>query len=189
MTRPDRAAVANRSFSSPALRSVRAALPAALLAALLAALPAGAAEPPGRVVAVHDGDTLTVLRGDRRIRVRLRDIDAPELGQPFGQNARRSLSELCFGKQAVLEPSGRDRYRRVLARVRCDGVDANREQVRRGLAWIFVRYADPDSPLYADEREAREARRGLWSAPDAIPPWDWRDATRRAARNRDTAVP
>lgn len=127
-----------------------------------------------RVVAVQDGDTLTVLVDRRQLKVRLKDIDAPELGQPFGRNARQSLSDLCFGKTAAVEIGGHDRYRRAIAQVTCGGTDANAEQVRRGYAWIYTRFAPRNSPLYAVEHEARSARRGLWTDPSPVAPWEWR---------------
>ena len=126
------------------------------------------------VISVHDGDTLTVLIDHHPVRVRLTDIDAPELRQPFGTRSRLSLSDLCFGKSAALDIRSRDRYGRTLAQVSCAGTDANAEQVRRGYAWIFTRYARADSPLYALQSEARAARRGLWIDASPIPPWDWR---------------
>ena len=63
---------------------------------------------------------------------------------------------------------------RTLGRVSCAGVDANAEQVRRGMAWVYVRYAPKYSPLYAVQAEARAARRGLWHDPNPVPPWKWR---------------
>jgi len=61
-----------------------------MAAAMLAAIPAAAAEPiTGRVVSVHDGDTITVLTDGRQVKVRLHGIDAPELGQAYGQAAKR----------------------------------------------------------------------------------------------------
>ena len=129
----------------------------------------------GRVVAVADGDTLTVLRDDRQqIKVRLSFIDAPEKAQPYGNKSKQSLSDLCFGKAARLEVQGEDRYGRTLAVVYCDGIDANREQVLRGMAWVYQHYTPKDSPLYAVEAEARSARRGLWADNEPMPPWEWR---------------
>jgi endonuclease YncB( thermonuclease family) len=148
--------------------------PIALFFTLLFVAPPVLADIRGRVVSVHDGDTLTVVIDRRQVRVRLTDIDAPELGQPFGTRARQSLSELCFGKPAALDVRGQDRYHRILAQVSCAGRDANSEQVRRGYAWIFVRYTGPRSPLYALEAEARSARRGLWSEAAPVAPWEWR---------------
>lgn len=128
----------------------------------------------GKVVAVADGDTLTVLRDREQIKVRLVEIDAPEKAQAFGNRSKQSLSDLCFGKSATLANQGKDRYGRTLARVTCDGIDANAEQVRRGMAWVYRKYAPKDSPHYAAESEARAARRGLWADADPMPPWEWR---------------
>lgn len=128
----------------------------------------------GKVVAVADGDTLTVLRDREQIKVRLVEIDAPEKKQAFGQKSKQSLSDLCFGKTATLADQGKDRYNRTLARMHCDGIDANAEQVRRGLAWVYRKYAPKDSPLYAIETEAKAAKRGLWSDADPMSPWEWR---------------
>jgi endonuclease YncB( thermonuclease family) len=44
-----------------------------------------------------------------------------------------------------------------LGRVRCLSIDANAEQVRRGMAWVFRRYVKRDHSLYAIEDEARKA--------------------------------
>jgi endonuclease YncB( thermonuclease family) len=162
-----------------------ALLLSALSIPVLFGAPFASAEVLARVVAVQDGDTLTVLVDRRQVKIRLKDIDAPEMGQPFGRNARQSLSELCFGKAAAIEMGGRDRYRRALARVTCAGTDANAEQVRRGLAWTYARYAPRDSTLFAVEHEARMARRGLWTDPAPIAPWDWRRNGRRSQPTGD----
>jgi endonuclease YncB( thermonuclease family) len=123
-----------------------------------------------------------VLVERRQVKVRLTDIDAPELRQPFGTRSKQSLAELCFGKIAALDVRGQDRYQRTVARVTCEGKDANAEQVRRGYAWTFIRYARPDSPLIAIENEARAAHRGLWQDSAPVAPWDWRRAVRESSR-------
>lgn len=128
----------------------------------------------GKVVAVADGDTITVLRDKEQVKIRLVEIDAPEKKQPFGNKSKQSLSDLCFNKTATLADKGKDRYGRTLARVRCDGVDANAEQVRRGMAWVYRKYTPKNSSLYAVESEAKAARRGLWADAAPMPPWDWR---------------
>jgi endonuclease YncB( thermonuclease family) len=150
-----------------------------LLTALLAVAPlAGASEVVGRVVSIQDGDTLTILVSRKQIRVRLTEIDAPERRQPFGTRSRQSLSEICGGRQAQVDDRGKDRYGRTLGQVTCAGVDANTEQVRRGMAWVFERYAPKDSSLYAVEAEARAAKRGLWQDARRVPPWEWRKGLR-----------
>lgn len=140
----------------------------------------------GVVVGVTDGDTLTVLVDRHRIRVRLSDIDAPERGQPYGARARQSLADLCYDRIATVAAAGTDRYGRTLGVVSCEGVVANREQVRRGLAWVYTRYTRRDSPLHAVQREARTRRRGLWQLPEPQPPWEWR-SRHRAAHARSGA--
>jgi len=115
----------------------------------------------GRVVHVVDGDTLDVLVRNERLRVV--EIDAPEKSQPYGNASRQSLIAICGGQVAAVTVTGRDRNGRTLGAVSCAGTDANSEQVRRGMAWVFDRYAQPASPLYAVQNEARDARRGLWA--------------------------
>jgi endonuclease YncB( thermonuclease family) len=128
----------------------------------------------GMVVGIRDGDTLTVLVDKQEVKVRLASIDAPELGQPFGKAARQSLADLCHQKQATVTPGARDRYGRTVGDVSCDGTPAGAEQVRRGMAWVYVKYAPKASPLHQLQVEARAARLGLWADPAPTPPWDWR---------------
>ncbi|MDA0984018.1 MAG: thermonuclease family protein [Proteobacteria bacterium] len=147
-----------------------------LLLASLALAPAAsfAAELSGIVTEVHDGDTITLANWQHTYRIRLLDIDAPEMSQPRGRDSRAALFHLCALKQAVVETQGEDRFGRTLGRVTCAGVDANAEQVRAGWAWVFPRYAPKDSPLYAIEREARLEKRGLWTDDAPVAPWEWR---------------
>ena len=131
----------------------------------------------GQVVGITDGDTLAVMQDGRAVKVRLVEIDAPESRQDFGQRSKQSLSELCFGQVATVREQGEDRYGRVLGRVFCGGADANAEQVRRGMAWWYVRYGR-DVALTRIEEQARAARRGLWAADDPVPPWEFRRGRR-----------
>lgn len=152
----------------------------AVLAGWLFAVPhAQSADIAGRVVSIQDGDTLTVLVDRRQIKVRLADIDAPESKQPFGSRSKQSLAVLCFNKETRLETQGKDRYGRTISTVHCAGNNANAMQVRQGMAWVFDRYASPSSPLYDLQNEAKTARRGLWSDPHPVPPWEWRRGQRK----------
>jgi endonuclease YncB( thermonuclease family) len=132
----------------------------------------------GKVVAVADGDTLTVLVDRRQVKVHLAEIDAPELKQPFGQRSRQSLADLCLGKDALVREAGRDRSGRTNGRVNCSGIDANAEQVRRGMAWVYKRHNESTSPLYFLEDAAQRAHEGLWVANSPVPPWIWRQDRR-----------
>lgn len=129
------------------------------------------------IVGISDGDTLTarceVTGGLQTFKVRLNEIDAPEKTQPFGNRSKQTLSELCFKKPALLQSQGADRYGRLLARVECDGVDANASMVALGMAWVYDEYVT-DETLYQYQEEAQAERRGLWSRNDPVPPWEWR---------------
>ncbi|HEX7055316.1 MAG TPA: thermonuclease family protein [Burkholderiales bacterium] len=161
-----------------------------LVVAIAALCPATApaAELSGRVIAVHDGDTLTLLAEGRKLRLSLSGIDAPELDQRYGWKALRSLKALCRGKAAKAVERGKDDEGRLLASVSCDGeggaVDASAEQVKRGLAWVFRTYLPLGSPLYELETSARLLQRGLWQDKDPVPPWEWRKQHAAASRAR-----
>jgi endonuclease YncB( thermonuclease family) len=73
-----------------------------ILAALVAGAQGGTHTIEGRVVGVHDGDTVTLLDpNNRQHKIRLDGIDAPELGQPFGRASKQHLAELLAGREAV----------------------------------------------------------------------------------------
>jgi micrococcal nuclease len=131
----------------------------------------------GKVVAVADGDTISVMRDGRAVRVRLEGIDCPEDGQDFGQRAKQFTSKLAFGKVADVDVRDVDRYGRLVARVYVDGEDLSLALVQAGLAWHFTRYSS-DPELARAEVQAREARVGLWSHPNTVPPWEYRSPVR-----------
>jgi micrococcal nuclease len=135
------------------------------------------------VVAISDGDTLKVRCGEpgayEQVTIRLAEIDAPEKAQPFGQQSKQALSDLCFQTWATVKPQTRDRYGRTVARVECNGKDASSEQASAGLAWFFTRYGR-DASVKAAEGLARGSRAGLWVDPSPVPPWEWRHARTRA---------
>jgi len=47
------------------------------------------------------------------------------------------------------------------------------------MAWTYVKYAKPNSPLYAYEAAAKSKHLGLWADAHPIPPWEWRSAKRK----------
>ena len=153
---------------------------ALVLVSVLAVAPCAAqADFTGRVVKVSDGDTLTVLVEAKQVKVRLDSIDAPERSQPFGKRSQQSLAELCATRTARVIERGTDRYGRTVGWIACDGVEANSEQVRRGMAWVFERYAAANSPLYGLQREAQGTGRGLWADPRPMAPWAYRAKLRQ----------
>jgi micrococcal nuclease len=128
----------------------------------------------GKVVGVHDGDTITVLTARKvQVKVRLEGIDAPEAKQAFGARAKEELSALVFSKQVIVREAGTERYGRVVGRVFCGGFDVNELMVGRGFAWRYAQFSQ-DPKLIEAERYARQMRRGLWSDRAPVPPWEWR---------------
>jgi endonuclease YncB( thermonuclease family) len=131
-----------------------------------------------------DGDSLRDSVGD----IRIMDIDAPELRQTCrdaqgrnwecGRAAHQRLKELSTKGSLACRERGRDRYGRTLADCTASGVsDIGEALVREGLAVDFGR-----GTYAVAEREARNARRGIWSG-DFQRPQDWRrDNPRRDNR-------
>lgn len=153
--------------------------PLAFLVLLLLAAPLLATDLTGRVTAVSDGDTLTLLVPDGasypEVEVRLAEIDTLESRQPYGTRAQQTLSDLAYNQQARVVVQDADRYGCTVGRVYVGGVDVNAEMVKQGAAWVYRTYAK-DQALYRLEEQAKAAKRGLWALPEAqrCPPWDWR---------------
>jgi endonuclease YncB( thermonuclease family) len=144
----------------------------------------------GRVVAVADGDTVT-LRDDtgRQYRIRLQGIDAPENDQPHGNASKQALTQWVLNREVEVEHRKRDAYRRILGKILLDGEDINLKMVREGMAWHYKRYqADQrwdDRWRYAwGQWRAQSDRRGLWVETDPMPPWEFRQQE-RTRRFRD----
>jgi len=154
----------------------------AILSALLfiAAAVASAAELRGIVVGVTDGDTITVLDGDRKQhKVSLAGIDAPEKHQGFAERSKQHLANLAIKKQVTLDCYKTDQYKRKVCRVWAEGKDVALAQVQAGLAWHYKRFEKEQTATeraaYAKaEDDARSSRSGLWQSDRPVPPWEFR---------------
>jgi len=134
---------------------------------------ANASEFTAKVISVSDGDTVLVQRASGVVKIRLIEIDAPELSQTFGEASKRSLSDLVLGKQVKISSQAVDQYGRMLAHVNINGMDVNAEQIRRGMAWEYSNFHS-NRVLIALQKNAKKAQLGLWSQPNPTPPWSWR---------------
>ncbi len=137
----------------------------------------------GKIVAVSDGDTITLLAERREIKIRVAGIDAPEKKQSFGQRAKAALSDCAYGKAASVDWKKIDRYGRTIGKVLVEGTDCGLRQIELGMAWHYKAYqkeqSTDDRIAYAKaEIEAKEARRGLWVEDSPVAPWDFRQAGR-----------
>ncbi len=128
----------------------------------------------GKVVGVIDGDSIKVMHEGKEEQIRLIGIDCPEKRQPFGTRAKEFTSELAFGQDVTVYGDKRDRYGRRLAEVLLpDGRSLNQELIKAGLAWWYRKFSK-ELRLGELERQARDAKRGLWAEPHPVPPWEWR---------------
>jgi micrococcal nuclease len=133
-----------------------------------------------QVIGIADGDTLTLLVDRKPLKIRLANIDAPEKAQAFGAVSHKSLSTLCFGKDADYQVQDIDRYGRTVAIVTCSGVEVNRAQVERGMAWVYPKY-NQDRSLPAVQAKAKLKRAGLWADKSPVAPWEFRHPTKKVS--------
>lgn len=144
-----------------------------------------------KVKSVEDGNTMTIVLDDQPVLIRLAHIDAPEKKQAYGEASRKSLAELCLGKNAVLQNKQLDYSGTLVAIVQCNGNEVNRLQIERGMAWVDPKH-NQDLSLPALEAMARRDRRGLWNDDDPVPPWKYRRSARKTklahVRQSDDAI-
>jgi endonuclease YncB( thermonuclease family) len=123
----------------------------------------------GKVVAVHDGNTISFQEADgRRRTVSLIGIDAPPIKRLFGKESRKQLSALVFGETVTVEIIKSDRDGVIFGKVRLEGKDVNYVQLLFGGARRAAQDRDvlnpEDQRNYAEaETKARQAKRGLWA--------------------------
>ncbi len=120
------------------------------------------------VANVHDGDTFYYEGGIAR----LSEIDAPELGQPYGLEAKFYLESLILHKFVKLDVKGKDTYGRTLCEVRINGAYTNELMIRKGLAWAYKPYTS--ITLYNEYIGARKNKVGLWVDSNPQPPFMYR---------------
>ena len=126
-----------------------------------------------KIKKVVDGDTIHVLSKGETLKVRLTEIDAPEMDQPHGQKSKDYLDSLLEDGYIDLDVSGTDVYRRKLARVYWKQQDINRLMISSGNAWVYDKYVT-DKTFYEDQDYAKSNNLGFWKSEDPIKPWIWR---------------
>ena len=124
-------------------------------------------------IQVVDGDTIRAEAKGEEIKIRLVEIDAPEINQPFGAQSKNFLNKLLYEKDVTLIAQGEDRYGRTLGEIYANGESANALMIKSGFAWVYDRYVK-DSSLYKYQDQAKTENLGLWQAENPIAPWVWR---------------
>ncbi|MGH9947378.1 MAG: thermonuclease family protein [Pyrinomonadaceae bacterium] len=134
----------------------------------------------GTVVAVDDGDTISILTADQTsYKVRLQAIDAPDDRQPYFDKSRKRLSNLLLKTDVKAMVHSKDSNDMLIATVYQEGRDIGLIQIENGMAWHDKRYLHLQTPSgqksYADaQTKAVKERKGLWDDKNPIPPWVFR---------------
>ena len=102
--------------------------------------------------------------------------------QPYGQAAKKALSDKIFLKLVVITTKKKDRYGRAVGHVLLGKRDINLEMLEEGMAWHYRQYSK-NQRLQQVEDEAKAGKKGLWKDPSPVAPWDWRK-TERERRTR-----
>lgn len=139
----------------------------------------------GRVTDVPSGDTIIVTDDkNKRYKVYLLGIDAPEMKQPFGKISRDYLDRLLFARnyQVKVVIKKRTRAKNIVGTVFAADMnssqyaDINGMMVMAGYAWANPR----TSKQYVSiEKIARNRKVGLWDQKNPIAPWKWRKGKRK----------
>ena len=139
---------------------------------LVAAVPAAPAQYlQARVANISDGDSLWIKTvAGERLKIRISQIDAPEICQAWGQESKRALVRRLKGKQLQVELLHKDRYERWLARIRVGGDDVGADMVASGHAWAYSLGKYRNAVYYSQEESAKAAKSGLWSLPSPVQP-------------------
>ena len=124
-----------------------------------------------------DGDSLRGIYKNELIKIRLAEIDAPELKQSFGLDSKNCLINLIqeSNNEVFFKFKEKDRYDRHVGWIYSKNLDINLEMVKKGCAWVYDRYVKR-KVLFKHQDNARENSIGLWKNSEAIAPWKWRRA-------------
>jgi len=136
----------------------------------------------GRVTHVSDGDTLSMslTESGAEIKIRLYGLDAPELNQPHGKEARDFLSDLLLNREVRVKKQDIDQYGRVVGQIYDSGLFVNMTLVASGHAWVYEQFCHEPicRQMKAEEAKARQKKIGLWNRSAPLPPWQWRHPQR-----------
>jgi endonuclease YncB( thermonuclease family) len=165
------------------------------LALGLFSLASSAATLSGRVVAISDGDTVTVQDPrSKKHKIRLAGIEAPDSAQPYGDRSKQHLADLVLNQSVSVEWQKYDAYGRKFGKIMVAGrhacpalqpdcprtLDVGLAQLVAGLAWHYRHTEGEQRPqeraAYSfAEKVARRKHVGLWADTGPVPPWQWRN--------------
>ena len=134
----------------------------------------------GKCVKVIDGDTIEVLTSwNEIIKVRLYGIDAPEMIQPFGSEAKQFIEKAIGGKTVTINSKSQDRYGRIVGVVSWGGDCINATLLQEGYAWYYEKYCRANfcNDWANIELTSKSNKRGIWTSSSPVAPWEYRKNT------------
>ncbi len=128
----------------------------------------------GRVVSVIDGNTIEIMDANNETtKISLIGIDCPELGQEYGDKAKKFMEKIILEKNVFVKIQGKDRWGNYLAIVTFnDNTDPRVEILQEGLAWTAEKNPIPELEGYKEK--ARGKSKGLWKQESPTAPWIYR---------------
>ncbi|EAH8208312.1 thermonuclease [Campylobacter upsaliensis] len=134
----------------------------------------------GKVSRVIDGDTIELLAKTSKenpynhitkLKIRLYGIDAPELKQAYGKEAKEYLSALVLKQEVGLIIENKDKYERIVGTLFLKGQDINKEMVKNGYAHAYESFS---KKYLAEQADAKMFKLGLWQDEKAVKPSEFR---------------
>ncbi|EAI8430273.1 thermonuclease [Campylobacter upsaliensis] len=134
----------------------------------------------GKVSRVIDGDTIELLAKTSKtnpynhiakLKIRLYGIDAPELKQAYGKEAKEFLSALVLKQEVGLIIENKDKYDRFVGTIFLKGQDINKEMVKNGYAHAYESFS---KKYLAEQADAKMFKLGLWQDEKAVKPSEFR---------------
>ncbi|EAL8904441.1 thermonuclease [Campylobacter upsaliensis] len=134
----------------------------------------------GKVSRVIDGDTIELLAKTSKenpynhitkLKIRLYGIDAPELKQAYGKEAKEYLSALVLKQEVGLIIENKDKYERIVGTIFLKGKDINKEMVKNGYAHAYESFS---KKYLAEQADAKMFKLGLWQDERAVKPSEFR---------------
>ncbi|EAI6697250.1 thermonuclease family protein [Campylobacter upsaliensis] len=134
----------------------------------------------GKVSKVIDGDTIELLAKTSKenpynhiakLKIRLYGIDAPELKQAYGKEAKEFLSALVLKQEVSLIIENKDKYDRFVGTLFLKGQDINKEMVKNGYAHAYESFS---KKYLAEQADAKMFKLGLWQDERAVKPSEFR---------------
>lgn len=130
----------------------------------------------GRVTKIIDGDTLQILSDKNKVlyKIRIADIDAPEIDQDFGLKSKNFIYNKIYNKYVTVKKQNKDKYGRIVAHVLYNNKKNNiaEELLKNGLAWVW--HYSHNKNYKVIELNAKNNKLGLWKYKNHIDPFLWR---------------